>query len=774
MMKGETMTYTISITEIVSFIYMSGDLSADNFQNVSQLEGIKAHQYLQKQFKSDDQKEVCIYYETNIDGISLRLQGRMDGLLSDQTILEIKSTKSGLDLLFVERLEHLAQLKFYAYMYMKNHDLTAIKGQLTYISLIDYDTKTFSYVFDVETLASFFDEAMMIYIKWLTLQQAHETKRHETIGHLAFPFETYRAGQRAFMKAIYHTVNEQGILYAIAPTGIGKTMASLFSTIKTLKEPNEKIFYLTAKNEGKKVAIEAVRLMHDKGLKVKMLELTSKDSICFLTERNCDPAICPFAKGFFDRLRDAIIDIYQHEDIMTRDIIEAYAQKHTVCPFEFSLSVSNYCDIILCDYNYVFDPRAHLIRYFDEANYQPILLIDEAHNLVSRSKEMFSSTLLKSELIDLRRAARTLKPSITHSINKLIHHFENYLHTGFQAYPSPSKDLMDLVNLNIKKLQKSFSITPNHPKKSLIMDGYFKLLQFENMFEYYNQAYRTNITVDDDVKITLQCLDASQFLKDIMTKKAFGTILFSATLYPLEYYSTLLSQKLGESIIIPQPFDKKRLKVMTYRLDTRYSKRKDSVETIIDTIQTVTTSKKGNYICFFPSYQYMDQVLSEVKEIKSVRYLIQNRITDIDSRKEILDQLRQEKPYSQVAFFVLGGMFSEGIDYVGDMLNGVIVVGVGLPNFNDETEQLRAYYQDTFDNGFHYAYTYPGMNKVIQAVGRVIRRQSDYGIAILLDDRFQNGVYQDLMPKAWKPYTIIKHQTDLSETLANFWQMYEK
>lgn len=703
----------------------------------------------------------------------MTLFGRIDGILDGNTLLEIKSTKRHLDLLFVENMSHLAQLKLYAFMYMKNEGLETVKGTLTYISLTEYDTKSFDFVFDIDTLEIFFYESVNLYINWLMILVKHESKKVHSIKDMTFPFDHYRMGQRDFMKAVFHTVNDKKILYAIAPTGIGKTMASLFSSIKTLKEANEKIFYLTAKNEGKKIAIEAVRLLHEQGLTIKMLELTSKDMICFLEERTCDPNICPFAKGFFDRLKDAVIDIFENEDIMTRDVIEAYAYKHTVCPFEFSLSVSNYCDIIVCDYNYVFDPRAHLIRYFDEGNYKPILLIDEAHNLVSRSKDMFSATLEKQSLIDLRKHARTIKPSITHSVNKLIHHFENYEHEGFLEKEAPDKDLLDLTALVMKKIQKSLSQTPNHPKKSLILDGYYQLLQFDSIYGLYNGAYKTNVTVGEDVKITLQCLDASLFLKEVMMKKAYGTILFSATLYPLDYYKKLLSADVGESIMIKSPFDKNRLKVMTYDVNTRYKNRTDSLDDIIKSINIIASSKKGNYICFFPSYQYMQMLLEKLKPNADMTYLIQERQTDELSRREILDKLRRTSDKSQIAFFVLGGMFSEGIDYVGDMLNGVLVVGVGMPSFNDEQEQLRTYYEKKFDQGFHYAYTYPGMNKVIQAVGRVIRSSEDYGIAVLLDDRFNTAVYKSLMPKTWHPKEIQNIDT-LEGVVKAFFDTYDK
>lgn len=762
----------VSVTEMVNYVYMHGDLSSQTFQNNRQLEGIKAHQLIQKNYGSDKQKEVVITFLDTFKGTPFLIEGRMDGLMSLTSIEEIKSTMS-LDFLFEPEITHLAQLKLYAYMYIINENLDSIDGVLTYISIVDYKTKAFYYTFTKEDLKKFYDHTKEVFLGWLLMIEEKETLFFNSLACITFPFPNYRKGQRAFMKGIFHTVNQKDLLYAVAPTGIGKTLASLFSTLKTLKDPNEKIFYLTAKTEAKQVAYEATKLLEANGLKAKTLILTSKDAICFLPVRNCDPVACPFSKGFFDRLTDALKDIYEHESIFDRETIESYAKKHMVCPFEFSLEVSNISNIIICDYNYAFDPRARLIRYFEDDKYNPILLIDEAHNLVARSKEMYSASLNKSDLINLRKYTRKIKPSVTNSVNKLINHFVNYEVIGFSEYDKPSKDLTDLISNLLRKMQKSMDSISKDSRKSLIMDEYFKLLQFEKIYELYGVNYKTNVvTSDTDTTITLRCLDASKFLKETFKEKAHGSVLFSATLMPLEYYKTLLSNDLGEHIMIENPFDKERLKVINYPIDTRYQNRIYTVKEILKMVDTLTASKKGNYICFLPSYQYLDLVTKEIEADRDYKYYIQTK-SDQSNKADILDEFTQIKPYSQVAFFVLGGMFSEGIDYVGDMLNGVIVVGVGLPAFNSETEQQKAYYEETFNKGFDYAYTYPGLNKVIQAVGRVIRRDSDYGVAILMDDRYQSYRYTKLIPKHWKPIETHYDFLRVKESLDGFWKKIE-
>ncbi len=778
------MALYIGVGQMVSFLYASGDLTAETFQNVSQLEGIKAHQFIQSKYGSNDQKEVSIKTTYTHQNVEYYLNGRMDGLLGldDFVIEEIKSTRKDIfDLLFIPNSEHEAQLKIYAFMFMHNEGIKEIKGRLTYIELSKYQTKSTDYLFYYDELKTFFERSIETYGQWLIQLEAHLKVKKETLEAMKFPFDTYRTGQRDLMKSVYHTMKQEEVLFAIAPTGIGKTMATLFSTFKALKADNEKIFYCTAKNQGKKVAIESMATLHQQGLQTKTIEITSKDDICFLEKRDCDPEKCPFAKGFFDRLSIAMQDIFTNESLMTRDVIEAYARKHTICPFEFSLFVSYYVDLIICDYNYVFDPRIHLVRYFDDDTYKPKLLIDEAHNMIPRSRDMFSATLLKSDLITLRKAASKLKPSIRHSVNKLIERFDHYeaeLEEGnFKSYLAVDMTYLELVSTLMMKITNSIKENPKYPRKSEVMDGYMKLLTLSVIASYYQAEFRFNITrLTEDIDITIQCLDASKFVKETLTEKSYGAVFFSATLYPVDYYQTLLSKGIGEVSQIPSPFDPDNLKILINdRVNTRYKERENSLAQIAQSIETVVQSKVGNYIAFFPSYQYLNQVKEALNPMIEADIIVQSKQMDASERDLIMSRFKTDLTRSQIAFFVMGGVFAEGIDYVGDMLSGVIIVGVGLPMVNEPNQQLRAYYDDTFKKGFDYAYTYPGMNKVIQAVGRVIRRDSDYGIALLMDDRFVTPLYRRLMPKEWAVKTVVRTDDYLKNLLTDFWsKMSEK
>lgn len=777
-------TYKIGVRDLVSFLYATGDLSSDNFQNVVALEGTQAHQHLQNKYEADDISEYAITHTHVKDDKEIIISGRIDGLIKrdNQTVLEeIKSSKKNIfDNHFFYNNEHLAQLKMYAYMYMSINNLFDITTHLTYIQVADYKTRTFDMYFSKEELSTFFFNSVNDYMQWLLMLEEHQLEKEHSIKTLEFPFPTYRKGQRDMMKYVYNTTKQKEILFAVAPTGIGKTMASLFSSIKALDDEKQKIFYLTAKNQGKQIAVEALTMLNQKGSKTKGIEITSKDTICFLEKRDCDPKKCLFAKGFFDRLTEAVQDIFSNEYIMTRKVIETYARNHQVCPFEFALYVSYFVDVIICDYNYVFDPRVHLIRYFDDDTYRPILLIDEAHNMINRSRDMYSASIKKSDLYKLRKSTSKIKPSLRGPIKRVIDWFDNYEVEMGDNMIAKNDHMDDSFSEKIiylmKKIQNTLKENPDLPNKSEVMEGYLELLNYSVIMAYYDSAYKTNVIRDkDDMTLSLTCLDASKYIYQTLDKKVSSSVFFSATLTPITYYKSLISAANGYEMGINSPFDNNRLKVIINdKVNTRYKNRQATIEPIIETIKTVIETKKGNYIIFFPSYQYLNEVSAQLPKDLDADLIIQSRDMTLLSKDNALSALKKNSDKSQLGLFVLGGIFSEGIDYAGDMLNGVIIVGVGLPMLNHFNDQLKTYYEDTFKKGFDYAYTYPGMNKVIQAVGRVIRSQSDYGIAILIDDRFSTNKYQRLMPKNWQNKGYVNNDTDLKETLALFWSKYEK
>jgi len=705
----------------------------------------------------------------------------MDGLLREGNKLiieEIKSTKVDLSNMKIDtRPEHLMQAKMYAYMYLMKHDLRSINVRLTYIYVDDYKTKSFNKRYNKSQLEKFFKETIIEYTKWLEIYNKHQDEKRISIEGLNFPFDEYREGQYKFMGAIYQTLINSDVLYSIAPTGIGKTVASLYSALKTIKDEKEKIFYLTAKNAGKKIVVDTVNLLKEKGLVCKTTVINSKESMCFMDTVDCDPDICPYAKGFFDRLRPAINDIFVHDDVYDMKLIKDYGTYHNICPHEFSLAISNYSDIIICDYNYAFDPRTHLIRYFEEEYFTPKLLVDEAHNLVDRSRSMYSAVLNKKTLLALKKATIKVKPSVRTSVNNLIKYIDLFVEENevikskFYYQDILDYDLVNLVERIINTVDRILAENKKFSTRKAVLDCYFELRQFVKISDYYDKDFKYIVeVVDEDISISLNCLDASKHLLEIIERRVSGIVFFSATLQPVDYYVKLITQGIGKSIKIESPFKKSNLGLfIDDSTSTRYRDRERSIDNIIDSIYAIAETKIGNYIVFFPSYKYMNNVLEEFND-EDYDVLIQKPGMSFHKRSKMLEDFSSVGDKSKIAFFVLGGSFAEGIDYIGDMLSGVLIVGVAMPQFNQYNELLRSHFDEEFGEGFDYAYTYPGMNKVIQAVGRVIRTKNDIGVAVLFDDRYSHNKYKSLFPVFWDHNLTIGRGQYLQSYLEEFWK----
>lgn len=778
-----------SVKEIVELIYGGGDLTSERSLLSRSEEGIKAHQYLQDKYKEKDQKEVTVSFEGEIDGINYYLTGRIDGVIkrSNKTIIEeIKSTTYDLNIINEKTTPaHLAQAKMYAYLYYHQSKMKTIYIRLTYINISSYKTKIIDLKYTFKEIEEFFFETIKEYRNFIILILEHEKQRNKSIKGLKFPYSNFRPGQRELMKECYISLLNKEVLYAIAPTGIGKTIAALFSGLKVINENSQKLFYLTAKNAGKSVVTDTVKLLKEHGLKAKTVEITAKDHVCFMETRDCDKDKCIYANGYYHRLYGAIKDIYANEDIFSKEIILEYAKKHQLCPFEFSLDISNYADIIIGDYNYAFCPGVRLVRYFEDDKYKPLLLVDEAHNLISRSRDMYSAKITRNMILSLKGKVRDLKPSPIPLINDIINIFDSYkeklVNDNYFMERDYDYDLMSLVHklytsiLEIldNESKKDISVRTLIPFKADIMNICFELYKYTKVVEFYSQDNFV-YTIEDtgsDIISSIECLDASLFLIDTFKNRSYGSVLFSATLFPIDYYKKLLTRSDGNEVILPSAFNPYHLKlVIVDKISTKYRSREKSVDQIIETIHTLASSKKGNYIVFFPSYQYLNLVKDKLMEqYPEYEYIIQKRDLSMQEKEEYITYFKNEIVNTQIGLFVMGGMFAEGIDYIGDMLSGVIVVGCGLPAWGGYNNLLKSYFDSLLGSGYDYAYTYPGFSKVVQAVGRVIRTEHDKGVAILIDDRFSSSKYLKLFPRHWHHYQIINSMDYLKEELKMFW-----
>ena len=773
----------MSVRKLVEFILRSGDLDSRFVGSSRAVEGTRIHKKVQKSMGDEYKAEVRLKHIFEYKGFTFKIEGRADGIIDDDNgviIDEIKSTTRPLKIIDEEYNHlHWAQAKCYGYIYALQNDIDEIDIQLTYYHVQTEDIKRLVQTYSKEGLKDFFYNLIDKYLVWAEYTEKWRKTRNISIKDMKFPFDKYRDGQRKLAVAVYRTISEEKRLFTQAPTGIGKTISTIFPTIKAIGEGHsDKIFYLTAKTITRQVAEETFNKLSKKGLRFKSLTLTAKDKICFKEETICNPDECEFAKGHFDRINDAILDILTNEDLTTRPLIEKYAQKHQVCPFEFSLDLALWSDCVICDYNYAFDPRVYLKRFFLDNSGNYTFLVDEAHNLVDRSREMFSAEIYKKPILELKRIMKEENKDIYNALNKLNEYMikmrklcdeENF----HEKDGEPSK-LYPLLSKLIDESEEWLTKNQNKNGYKELLELYFNAHSFNNIAENYDESYVTYIEEyrNNDVKLKLFCLDPAYLLSEAI-KRGKSAIFFSATLTPLDYFRDILGGNEEDYIMkLESPFDRKNLGLLVANnISTKYRNRESSYNIISQYINVVNMQKQGNYLVFFPSYKYMNEVYEVFTEsYPEANSIIQQPNMAENEREIFLDNFKADTDGNVVGFAVLGGVFSEGVDLKGERLIGTIIVGVGLPQICFERDLIKNYFQDKNKHGYEYAYIYPGMNKVLQAAGRVIRSEDDKGIVILIDERFGYSNYQKLFPKHWQENVRIKSLNELDNYVGRFWE----
>lgn len=770
-------TIKLSVRNLVEFIMRSGDIdNTFTSKNKRAVEGTIAHGKVQNSYGKGYRSEVKLKHKIDYEEYSIELEGRADGIYegSDQVIIdEIKSTTRDLESLTEDyNMQHWAQAKCYGYIYAVQNKLENIKVQLTYFHIETEEIKQFIHEYNLSDIEEFFMDLIRKYIDWANFTFEWTKIRDDSIKDLSFPFKDYRKGQRELAVAVYRTIAEGKNISVQAPTGTGKTMSNLFPAIKSMGEGlASKIFYLTAKTVTSIVPRESMKMMSDKGLRMKSLSITAKDKICLNDQVKCNPRDCEYAKGHFDRVNDAIMAMIKEEDIINRDKVIEYSKKHRVCPFEYQLDVALWSDIIICDYNYVFDPQVYLRRFFDISdNY--IFLIDEAHNLVDRSREMYSTELNLSSFESVKDLFKEKYKKIYNDINRCIDAFDRIRIEYDVKEKYYQKEEIDELYYPVKTLitsmEKWLIDEKEDENNEDVLELYFNLLSYILISDFYDEHYVSYVENNRDLKLKIYCVDSSYMLSKIL-ERSRTSVLFSATLTPLEYYKELLGANSSDyHMRLTSPFDKENLHLLiNHRLSTKYKDREYSYENIADNIYEFTNIKKGNYMIFFPSYKYMELVY----EYFSLKYgdrkhFIQSRNMNENEREEFLEEF--DKNNDIIAFVVMGGIFSEGIDLVDDKLIGAVIVGVGLPMISFENNIIKEYFNKNGKNGFDYAYVYPGMNKVLQAAGRVIRSEEDRGAILLIDSRYATRKYRNLYPREWFHFKLINKNS--YKELEDFWK----
>lgn len=557
-------------------------------------------------------------------------------------------------------------------------------------------------------------------------------------------------------------------------------MAAVFPAVRAVGAGyGDKIFYLTAKTITRTVAEEAFAILKSKGLSYKTLTITAKDKLCFSGDGECNPEKCPVAKGHFDRVNDAVFEILQEKDTYLREDLLLQAEKYQVCPYEMCLDISTWTDAIICDYNYVFDPKVHLKRFFgDGVKGDYLFLIDEAHNLVDRGRKMYSAILCKEDFLETAKAVKGHSIRlfrVLNRCNKLMLEYkrecENY--EVLENIGGLSLQLMNLLGEMENFLEKE------HEEKvqKAVLEFSFEVRHFLNMYELTDENYviYTHYGEEGRFLLTLFCVNPRKNLQECMSRGR-GTVFFSGTFLPLLYYRSLFSMRDDDyAICASSPFPREHLKVLVANdVSSKYTRREQSeYERMAAYLLQMVSAKKGNYLIFFPSYRMLEDIHAIFKQQVEqnglpVECICQTSGMSEQEREEFLACFEEEQSTALAGFCVMGGIFSEGIDLTGEKLIGAAIIGTGLPQVGCEREILKEYYDKREQRGFDYAYRYPGMNKVLQAAGRVIRTKGDKGVVLLLDERFLQRTYRDLFPPEWQHYEVCNAQ-NVGEKIKRFW-----
>ena len=777
----------ISVRNLVEFILRNGDLvsGSGTSDKEAMLKGSRLHRKIQKQMGSHYQPEVSLKKDTEYDDLILRVEGRADGIfLQDEQfcIDEIKGVYKKLELMEEPVLVHRAQALCYAWIYLDAHDLEKIDIQMTYAHLDTEVIKRFRETLTRAELKQWYEELTDSYHKWLAYQIEWRKKRNESMENLEFPF-AYRKGQRKMVSGIYHAISKKEQIFIQAPTGVGKTMSAVFPAVRAIGQGMaETVFYLTARTITRTVAQDAFEILRDRGLLFKVITITAKEKLCFCDKPECDPEKCPYAKGHYDRINDAVYELWTTEQSFDRETLLRHAQKWQVCPFELSLDLAVWMDGVICDYNYVFDPNVYLKRFFGEnvsGNY--LFLIDEAHNLVDRGREMYSASICLNDVIETRKFVKPYSQKLWKKLGKVKKHMEELKQNCGEWKVQENAGVLPISLLSVQgELDQFLEESPAQEVVDGILDFYFEVRDFLNISELVDDNYVVYTAFDENGRFYMKlfCVNPAENLQKCLDK-GNSTVFFSATLLPLQYYRKMLSTRSENfGMYVESPFEQKKRCLMICRdVSSKYTRRGyEEYRKIAEYIARMSWQKKGNYMVFFPSYRLMEdvyQVYQDEFSVSWVRCISQHASMTELEREEFLEEFTEETEETLVGFCVMGGIFSEGIDLIGDRLIGAAVVGTGLPQVNCEREILKGYYDEKGEQGFDYAYRYPGMNKVLQAAGRVIRTKEDTGAILLMDERFLNRDYRNLFPREWNDACTCT-LGNVEKHLQAFWDVSEE
>ncbi len=779
----------ISVRTLVEFMGRNGDLTGGSGgwrDKEAMQKGSRIHRKIQKRMGSGYQAEVPLKYEVEKEHYILILEGRADGIQTDEEgilVDEIKGVYQDVGEMEGPVSVHLAQAKCYGAICCLQQKLERIRIQMTYCQMETEEIRRFQQEFSSAELEEWFFDLLDGYSCWAELQVLSRQERNASMQQLEFPF-SYREGQQQLVRDIYRTILRKKQLFVQAPTGVGKTISAIYPAVRALGEEHaERIFYLTAKTITRTVAEEAFSILKSEGLSFRNITITAKEKLCVCENVDCNPEYCPRAKGHYDRVNTALYSMLTEQEQYDREAILQQSEAYSVCPYELQLDLAMFMDGIICDYNYAFDPTARLKRFFGEGAPmgEGILLIDEAHNLVERGREMYSASLVKEDVLAIRRKVKGLYPKVEKAldrVNKILLEYKRQCDAATRL-ENIGNLILALMNLAGQMDEMMGELKTDALRKELL-EFYFAVHSFLGIADLLDDHYITYGTFlpGGDFMIRLFCVNPAVNLQKCLDR-CRSSILFSATMLPVGYYQEMLSAREDDyAVYIPSPFPRENRRILIGAdVSSRYTRRTpEEFQKIASYIRKTIEARKGNYLVFFPSYSLLESVsdcLAERAEEglwnNDLKLLKQKPSMGEGEREEFLGAFSNQSEQPCLGLCVMGGIFGEGIDLTGELLIGVIVVGPGIPQIGEERELLKQHYDKTGENGFDIAYRFPGMNKVLQAAGRVIRTSEDRGVILLLDDRFRNSDTRSLFPSEWNDSELCSLST-VEEKLRDFWE----
>lgn len=769
-----------------------GDINFRFSSRSSAQEGIQGHQHVQRSREKGYVPEYRVSHEVHSEGYEINVSGRIDGygeLVSHGQAAgcyldEIKTVRVAVSVIPEDVMNSFwLQAKLYGFMLASERGLDSLTLRLCFYHLDEKTETIIEEAFSRQELAEVFVDSLLEIVHRLERQSDWEQVRKASLEGLAFPYGSYRPGQRDMSVAVYRTISKNSQLVMQAPTGIGKTMGTIFPAMLSLR-PGEvnRVFYLSAKTSTQQLAERCSTDMIKAGARIRTVTLTAKEKVCFNPGEPCDPDHCGYAKGYYDRLPEAIDALLSENDQFNRPAIEAGAEDFQLCPFELGLDLARFSDLIIGDYNYVFDPVVYLRRFFDGNECDSIGLVDEAHNLVDRGRDMFSASVSKARFLELARDLKKGGVALSREVgrvNRSILAWRKPHQPGFDDVGYAFS--VELPTLLLNALQRFCAAAEDVLKqegseswRETLLDVYFDALRFVRTSEDYADDYLTLAVKrrDRDIVLKLYCVDPSRKLGEGF-KRLASSVCFSATMTPQAYFQQMLgTADECDWYRLSSPFDPANLHVtIAGYVDTSYRARTDSIAEVVEIVRLLIESRKGNFIVFFPSYAYLELVYAAfIETCPDVAVIKQERLMTEEDRQAFLQRF-QNSPVC--GFAVMGGVFSEGVDLKGKQLIGAAVVGVGLPQLGIDRDLIRDYFEEAgVERGFEYAYQYPGMIRVLQTAGRVIRSETDQGVVCLIDRRYRQGRYLELLPAEWQPQTVNSHE-QLRMSLNGFWQQLE-